>query len=91
MKLTVKGFDIHSGLLDIAAQRSVLEAVRGVVAKAPLFPPETPYGKTMSVRMTAAGQYGWYSDKMGTAMFERIRLASRGQRFLPRCWRYGTR
>lgn len=65
MKLSVKGFDIHKGLLDIAGQRSVLAAVRGVVADAPFFRPDTPYGKPMSVRMTAAGLYGWYSDKKG--------------------------
>lgn len=65
MKLSVKGFDIHKGFLDIAAQRSVLAAVRGVVADAPFFRPDTPYGKPMSVRMTAAGTYGWYSDKKG--------------------------
>lgn len=65
MKLTVKGFEIHKGFLDIAAQRSVLAAVREVVADAPFFRPDTPYGKPMSVRMTAAGMYGWYSDKKG--------------------------
>ncbi|WP_298858830.1 alpha-ketoglutarate-dependent dioxygenase AlkB [uncultured Sulfitobacter sp.] len=65
MKLSVKGFDIHKGFLDIAAQRSVLAAVRCVVADAPFFRPDTPYGKPMSVRMTAAGSYGWYSDKTG--------------------------
>ena len=65
MKLTVKGFDIHKGLLDIERQREVLAAVRGVVADAPFFRPDTPYGKLMSVRMTAAGVYGWYSDKKG--------------------------
>lgn len=65
MKLTVKGFDIHKGLLDIERQREVLAAVRGVVADAPFFRPDTPYGKPMSVRMTAAGVYGWYSDKKG--------------------------
>lgn len=65
MKLSVKGFDIHKGFLDINAQRSVLAAVRGVVAAAPFFRPDTPYGKPMSVRMTAAGIYGWYSDKKG--------------------------
>lgn len=65
MKLKVKGFDIHVGFLDITAQRSVLAAIRGVVAEAPFFRPETPYGKPMSVRMTAAGKYGWLSDKKG--------------------------
>jgi alkylated DNA repair protein (DNA oxidative demethylase) len=47
------------------AQRSVLQAVRGVVRAAPFFRPDTPSGKPMSVRMTAAGQFGWYSDRKG--------------------------
>ena len=65
MKLSVKGFDIHSGYLEVPAQRAVLAAVRGVVAAAPFFRPQMPSGKPMSVRMTAAGQYGWISDKGG--------------------------
>ncbi|WP_259989864.1 alpha-ketoglutarate-dependent dioxygenase AlkB [Sulfitobacter sp. S190] len=65
MKLTVKGFEIRPGHLDLAAQRDLLGAVREVVAKAPFFRPDTPYGKKMSVRMTAAGTYGWLSDKSG--------------------------
>lgn len=65
MKFSIKGFDIHSGLLDIATQRAILDAVRRVVAQAPFFRPVTPNGKSMSVRMTAAGQYGWFSDKDG--------------------------
>lgn len=65
MKLSVKGFEIHSGFLDVGRQRAVLNAVRAVVAQAPFFRPDTPNGKAMSVRMTAAGTYGWYSDKKG--------------------------
>ncbi|KEJ90701.1 alpha-ketoglutarate-dependent dioxygenase AlkB family protein [Sulfitobacter donghicola] len=65
MKLSVKGFEIHPEFLDVAQQRAVLAAIRGVVAQAPFFRPETPMGKPMSVRMTAAGQYGWFSDKSG--------------------------
>jgi len=65
VKLTVKGFDIHKGFLDIAAQRAMLAAVRGVVAQAPFFRPQMPNGKKMSVRMTAAGKFGWLSDKDG--------------------------
>lgn len=65
VKVSVKGFDLHLGYLDVGAQRGLLQAVRGVVAQAPLFRPETPHGKRMSVRMTAAGAYGWYSDKKG--------------------------
>lgn len=65
MKLSVKGFDIHSGYLDIVAQRALLVAVRGIVAQAPFFRPQMPNGKPMSVRMTAAGDFGWFSDKSG--------------------------
>jgi alkylated DNA repair protein (DNA oxidative demethylase) len=36
-----------------------------VVIAAPLFTPETPRGQKMSVRMTAAGDYGWISDRRG--------------------------
>jgi alkylated DNA repair protein (DNA oxidative demethylase) len=64
-QLTLRGFVIHKGLLDAAAQHAMVEAVRGVAKTVPLFRPDTPYGKQMSVRMTAAGKYGWYSDRAG--------------------------
>ena len=63
--LRLRGFEIHKELLDSAAQTAMVEAIRAVVARAPLFQPDTPYGKPMSVRMSAAGLYGWYSDKTG--------------------------
>lgn len=63
--LRLRGFEIHKGWLDPDAQNEVLEAVRDVVRQAPLFQPDTPYGKKMSVRMSAAGQYGWFSDRRG--------------------------
>ncbi len=65
MKLTVRGFDIHKGFLDLEAQRAMLRAVRGVVAQAPFSRYSIPRGKQMSVRMTAAGAYGWLSDVRG--------------------------
>lgn len=89
MKLSVKGFDIHSEYLESAAQRAVLAAVRGVVAEAPFFRPQTPSGKQMSVRMTAAGKYGWISDKRGYRYEALHPRASRGQRYHRMCWRYG--
>ncbi len=60
-KLTVRGFEIHKGFLGPSAQEALVDAVRDVVAQAPLFAPQTPYGKEMSVRMTSAGAVGWYS------------------------------
>ncbi|MEL6598011.1 MAG: alpha-ketoglutarate-dependent dioxygenase AlkB [Pseudomonadota bacterium] len=63
--LRVKGFEIHKGHLDPAAQAEVLEAVRGIVRAAPLFHPTTSRGQQMSVRMTSAGDAGWISDHKG--------------------------
>jgi alkylated DNA repair protein (DNA oxidative demethylase) len=65
VKLALRGFEIHKGLLDVTAQQQLVGDVRDVVQKAPLFQPDTPYGKPMSVRMTAAGLYGWFSDRRG--------------------------
>ncbi len=63
--ITIRGFHVYKGLLDSAEQSLLLEDLREVVAAAPLFSPDTPYGKPMLVRMTSAGKYGWYSDKSG--------------------------
>jgi alkylated DNA repair protein (DNA oxidative demethylase) len=43
----------------------LVETIRALAQKAPFFRPETPFGKPMSVRMTAAGDFGWFSDKSG--------------------------
>ena len=63
--LKVRGVAIHKGYLNPHAQRDLFETVRGVVREAPFFRPTTPRGKEMSVRMSAAGQYGWLSDAQG--------------------------
>ncbi|WP_195820981.1 alpha-ketoglutarate-dependent dioxygenase AlkB family protein [Roseobacter sp. MH60115] len=63
--LTVAGFEIHDTYLTSDAQRALLDALREVVRAAPLVDPVTPSGKKMSVRMTAAGQYGWITDRQG--------------------------
>jgi alkylated DNA repair protein (DNA oxidative demethylase) len=36
-----------------------------VAAQAPVFSPKTKSGKSMSVRLTAAGDFGWFSDQRG--------------------------
>ncbi len=63
--LTIRGFAVFKGLLDVEAQRAVLADIKGVIAAAPLFAPMTPWAKPMSVRMTSAGRYGWYADRRG--------------------------
>ena len=63
--LVVGGAEVWKGALDAAEQARMVAALRRVVAAAPLFSPETRWGKPMSVRMTSAGRYGWYSDRRG--------------------------
>ncbi|MGR3364157.1 MAG: alpha-ketoglutarate-dependent dioxygenase AlkB family protein [Maritimibacter harenae] len=63
--LDVGGAGVFRGYLDRAAQERLVEDLRDVVAAAPLFSPVTGRGKPMSVRMTSAGKYGWYSDRRG--------------------------
>ncbi|MGC9417395.1 MAG: alpha-ketoglutarate-dependent dioxygenase AlkB family protein [Rhodovulum sp.] len=63
--MVVRGVEVHSGWLDPGAQRAMVADLRAVVAAAPLFQPETRWGRKMSVRMTSAGRYGWVSDRRG--------------------------
>lgn len=63
--LRLRGFEIYKGFLDPAAQTALIDALRDVLKAAPLFSPTTRFGKKMSVRMTSAGKYGWYSDGRG--------------------------
>ncbi|MBR9761948.1 MAG: alpha-ketoglutarate-dependent dioxygenase AlkB [Rhodobacteraceae bacterium] len=63
--LTLRGVDIYQQYLDRAAQQALVEDLRGVQRVAPLFSPETRFGRKMSVQMTSAGKYGWFSDRRG--------------------------
>ncbi|WP_141561261.1 alpha-ketoglutarate-dependent dioxygenase AlkB family protein [Pelagimonas phthalicica] len=60
-----KGFEIYRGFLDRSAQESLVVTLRDLLRQAPLFQPVTARGKPMSVRMSAAGEYGWISDRRG--------------------------
>ncbi len=64
-RLTIRGVVIYQGFLDRAGQETVRDAIGDVLQSAPLFEPVTPRGKKMSVRMSAAGQYGWVTDRKG--------------------------
>lgn len=61
----LRGVQIFPAFLDVSAQRELLGQIRAVVARAPLFRPETRMGHKMTVRMTSAGGFGWYSDRRG--------------------------
>lgn len=61
----VRGFSIYQGYLNRVAQSAILEDLRSVARAAPPFTPQTPHGKSMSVQMTSAGDFGWFSDAQG--------------------------
>ncbi len=64
MLVLPKGVRHMPGYLGRAAQEALVEAVRQVVAAAPLFVPAMPRtGKEMSVHMTNCGPLGWFTDK----------------------------
>jgi alkylated DNA repair protein (DNA oxidative demethylase) len=60
------GVRYASGWLDPGKQRALLDALRGVIAEAPLYQPRMPRsGKPLSVQMTNCGPLGWFSDVDG--------------------------
>ena len=63
--LRVRDFQIHKGYWDSAAQAAAVDALRTVLKSAPLYRPQTPMGKPMSVRISSAGRFGWYTDRHG--------------------------
>lgn len=63
--LRVRDFEIHPGFFAPDAQRALVEELRDILSVAPLVQPVTPRGTPMSVRMSAAGEYGWISDRKG--------------------------
>jgi alkylated DNA repair protein (DNA oxidative demethylase) len=59
-----KGLRHIPGFLDRDRQEALVEAIRGVVAEAPLYTPVMPRsGQPMSVRMTNCGSLGWVTDQ----------------------------
>ncbi len=63
--LELNGVRIIQGALDPEAQARLLEDIRCILRAAPLFQPVTPTGRPLSVRMSAAGEFGWVSDRKG--------------------------
>lgn len=63
--LNLRGVRVFQKLLSKPAQAAMVKDIRAVVGAAPLFRPLTPLGKPMSVQMTSAGRFGWYSDRSG--------------------------
>ncbi|HRO10352.1 alpha-ketoglutarate-dependent dioxygenase AlkB [Amaricoccus sp.] len=69
--VSMGGFEIRKGWLDPAAQAAMAADIRAVAAAAPFFAPLTPWGRPMSVRMTSAGRYGWFTDRSGYRYVDR--------------------
>ena len=61
----LNGVRILPGAVPREAQLEIVTALRAVARAAPFFHPETARGRKMSVRMTAAGAFGWISDRRG--------------------------
>jgi len=61
-----KGFQLLPEHLDRTAQEDLRDAIRLLLADAPLFTPAMPRtGKPFSVRMSNCGPLGWVADKSG--------------------------
>ncbi len=71
MCVSLRGFKIYKEFLSLDVQRTLVQVLRPVLKSAPLFSPEMPNGGTMSVRMTSAGQLGWFSDPSGHRYIDR--------------------
>lgn len=69
-EIDLAGARVWPGLLDRDAQARLVEEVRAVVRAAPLVRPVTPSGKPMSVRLSAAGRFGWTTGPRGYAYAE---------------------
>ncbi|PIB26602.1 alkylated DNA repair dioxygenase [Amylibacter kogurei] len=63
--LDLAGFQVYKSYLSSADQQQLATDLRQVVSAAPMFSPSVKTGAQMSVRMSAAGKYGWHSDASG--------------------------
>lgn len=63
--LDLAGATVLPGFLGRPAQEAMLGEVLAVMAAAPPVHPVTRRGRAMSVAMTAAGRFGWVSDRRG--------------------------
>ena len=69
--MMLRGFRVLPGYLSRGAQEEMVKDIARVCAVAPPFSPLTGWGKPMSVAMTSAGKYGWYSDRRGYRYIEK--------------------
>lgn len=67
----LRGVEVRPEFLDRAAQELMLRDVLAIMEAAPPFHPVTRWGKAMSVAMTSAGRFGWFSDGRGYRYVDR--------------------
>jgi alkylated DNA repair protein (DNA oxidative demethylase) len=73
MLVLPKGIRHIPAYLDRERQEALVEAIREVVLRAPLFTPTMPRtGKEMSVRMTNCGSLGWVTDQQRGYRYQSI-------------------
>ena len=78
----LNGVKIWPALLDREAQEAMVRALRDVAAMAPFRQYETPGGNKMSVRMSAAGNVGWVTDRAGYR-YDQVQPDGRGWPDIP--------
>ncbi len=61
----LNGAKVFPGFLSDSAQTAILDDLRAVATAAPFRQYQTPGGLKMSVRMTSAGDVGWFTDRKG--------------------------
>lgn len=64
-RITLRGVELFKEALTPAEQSTLVEDIRAVARQAPFYRPSMRNGKKLSVRMTAAGSFGWVSDQGG--------------------------
>lgn len=63
--IDLMGARVIPGALDATAQAGLVADLRALLRAAPLRQPLLPSGRPMSVRLSAAGAFGWTSDREG--------------------------
>lgn len=67
----IGGAALFEGWMSRDSQTDLVAELRRIIAAAPLFSPLTAWGKPMSVKMTSAGRFGWFSDRKGYRYVDR--------------------
>lgn len=67
----LRGVHIFTDFLNEKLQERMVEQIREIAVQAPFYQPMTPGGRRMGVRMTSAGEFGWFSDGKGYRYVEK--------------------